>query len=198
MKISVIYFELFLLSATFVCCLCASENAVKDKLYWYNRNYELINRRLSYFNLKPEKLVRVKNVILFVGDGMGLTTVTATRVYKRQKFRNSELKLVFDEFPASALIQTDTANSQISESAAAATALFCGVKTNFESLGVDSSAGKNACTNIDSHTPSIASWAQQQNLKTGSVTTSITTYPRKILLKKPESSSNFSLFVSVL
>lgn len=169
MKITVIYFEIFLPSLAFVCCLCASAENVKDKLYWYNRNYELINRRLSYFNLKPESLVRVKNVILFVGDGMGLTTVTASRIHKRQKLRNSESKLVFDEFPASALIQTDTANSQISESAAAATALFCGVKTNFESLGVDSSAGKNACNYIDSHTPSIVSWAQAQNLKTGSV-----------------------------
>ena len=169
MKISVIYFELFLLSIIFVCCLCAPTENVKDKLYWYNRNYELINRRISYFNLKPESLVRVKNVILFVGDGMGLTTVTASRVYKKQKLKNYEAKLVFDEFPASALIQTDTANSQISESAAAATALFCGVKTNFESLGVDSSAGKHACNNIESHTPSIVTWAQQQNLKTGSV-----------------------------
>jgi alkaline phosphatase len=119
--------------------------------------------------LKPENLVRVKNVILFVGDGMGLTTVTASRVYKRQKLGKPEAKLVFDEFPASALIQTDTANSQISESAAAATALFCGVKTNFENLGVDATAGKDACINIESHTTSIMSWAQQQNLKTGSV-----------------------------
>lgn len=171
MKISVIYTycKLFLLSLTFVCCLCAPTENVKDKIYWYKQNYELINRRLFYFGVKPETLVRVKNVILFVGDGMGLTTVTASRVYKKQKLRNSESKLVFDEFPASALIQTDAANSQISESAAAATALFCGVKTNFENLGVDSSAEKNGCSNIRSHTPSIVYWAQQQNLKTGLV-----------------------------
>lgn len=170
MKIAVIYFELFLLTLTFVCCRSASSVNGKDKIYWYNRNYELIKQRLSFFNLKPESLVRVKNVILFVGDGMGLTTVTAARVYKRQKLRNTESKLVFDEFPASALIQTDTANSQIPESAAAATALFCGVKTSLENLGVDETAGKDACSNVDSHTQSIISWAQKQNLKTGSET----------------------------
>lgn len=98
---------------------------------------------------------------------MGLTTVTASRVYKRQKSKIPEATLVFDEFPASALIHTDTANSQISESAAAATALFCGVKTNFENLGVDATAEKNACNNVETHTPSIISWAQNQNLKTG-------------------------------
>lgn len=197
MKISVIYCELFLLSFTFVCCLCAPTENVKDKIYWYNRNYELINRRLSYFNLKPESLVRVKNVIVFVGDGLGLTTITASRVYKKQKLRNSESKLVFDEFPASALIQTDVANSQISESAAAATALFCGVKTNFESLGVDSSAGKNACSNIDSHTPSIISWAQSQNLKTGSVSTFKISYDllNKIVICNSEQPSKITLLL---
>lgn len=163
MKIAVIYFceALFLLSVT--------ETVAVDKAYWYNRNNEVIKQRLFNFNLKAENLVRVKNVILFVGDGMGLTTVTASRVFKRQILKSPEARLVFDEFPASAFIQTDTENSQISESAAAATALFCGVKTNFESLGVDASGGKNACSNIESHTPSIISWAQEQNFKTGSV-----------------------------
>ena len=169
MKSAVIYFELFLLTLLFVCCLSVPSVNVKSKIFWYNENYELIKHRISYFNLNPESLARVKNVILFVGDGMGLTTVTASRVYKREKFRDPNAKLVFDEFPASALIQTDTANSQISESAAAATALFCGVKTNFENLGVDASAGKDLCSNSDSHTQSIISWAQKQKLKTGSV-----------------------------
>jgi alkaline phosphatase len=170
MKIAVIYFELFLLAFLFVCCSSAPSSNVKNKLYWYSRNYDLIKHRISSFNLKPENLIRVKNVILFVGDGMGLTTVTATRVLKQQKLENPEAKLVFDEFPASALIQTDTANSQISESAAAATALFCGVKTNFESLGVDITANnKNTCKSLDSYSSSIISWAQEKNLKTGLV-----------------------------
>lgn len=167
MKIVVIYLELLLLTLIFVCA--PSEN-VKNKLFWYNHNYELIKQRVAFFNLKPESLVRVKNVILFVGDGMGLTTVTAARVYKKQKLNYSDAKLIFDEFPASAFIQTDTANSQISESAAAATALFCGVKTNFENLGADATvAARDACSNVDSHVQSIVSWAQTKNIKTGSV-----------------------------
>lgn len=171
MKIAVIYFEILCLTFTFTCCLSAPSTAsdVKNKFYWYNRNEEIIKQKISSFNLKPENLPRVKNVILFIGDGMGLTTVTATRTYKQQKTKNEDAKLAFDDFPATAFVKTDTANSQISESAAAATALFCGVKTNFENLGVDASAGKDACKNIKSHTPSIISWAQSKNLKTGLV-----------------------------
>lgn len=86
---------------------------------------------------------------------------------KRQITKNFNNNLIFDEFEATAMMQTDIYNSQIPESAATSTALFCGVKTNFENLGVDASAGRNACINIDSHTPSIMSWAQEKNFKTG-------------------------------
>lgn len=162
MKIAI---KLFLLTIAST-CLSAPTN-VHNKFYWYNRNYELIKQRISYFNLQPESLVRVKNVILFVGDGMGIETVTASRIFKRQRSRNPEAKLSFDKFPATALLQTDMENSQISESAAAATALFCGVKTRFENLGVDSTAENDSCINTDSYTPSLISWAQERDLKTG-------------------------------
>ena len=43
-----------------------------------------------------------KNVILFVGDGMGLSTVTAARIYKGQLQRRpgEEEKLAFETFPS--------------------------------------------------------------------------------------------------
>lgn len=161
------YNKLFLLSFTFICCLSDHAASSSSKFYWYDRNYELIKQKISHFNLKPENLVRVKNVVLFVGDGMGITTITSSRTLKRQRSGNAEDKLAFDDFPATALIQTDIVDSQISESAAAATAIFCGVKTTFENLGVDETAGKDACSDVDSHTPSLFSWAQSQNIKTG-------------------------------
>lgn len=161
------YNKLFLLTFTFVCCLSDQATSSSSKSYWYNQNYDLIKQKISNFNLKPEHLVRVRNVVFFVGDGMGLTTITASRTLKRQRSGNPEDKLAFDDFPATALVQTDIVDSQISESAAAGTALFSGVKTTFENLGVDETAGKDACSNVDSHAPSLFSWAQSQNLKTG-------------------------------
>lgn len=57
---------------------------------------------------KERKIQAAKNVIVFIGDGMGISTVTATRVYKGQrKYKESgeEHKLYFDEFPYTALVK---------------------------------------------------------------------------------------------
>ena len=46
-----------------------------------------------------------RNVILFVGDGMGLSTVTAARILRGQQQGNpgEETKLTFEKFPNIAL-----------------------------------------------------------------------------------------------
>lgn len=46
-----------------------------------------------------------KNVIVFVGDGMGLSTINAARIYKGQKQGNpgEETVLEFEKFPHVAL-----------------------------------------------------------------------------------------------
>ena len=46
-----------------------------------------------------------KNVILFLGDGMGVSTVTAARIYKGQKdgHTGEETLLTFEKFPNVAL-----------------------------------------------------------------------------------------------
>lgn len=170
MKIAVIDLKIIILLAILSNCLAKSV-IQKDKLFWYEENYDELKKRLSFANIRPENVGKVKNVVLFVGDGMGLSTITASRVLKGQRVGKFNEKLIFDEFPASALVKTDTLNSQISESAAAATALFCGVKTNFESLGVDVTAGNDSCSNVRSHTHSLMTWAQDKNMKTGFVVT---------------------------
>lgn len=48
---------------------------------------------------------KAKNVVIFVGDGMGIATITAGRIYKGQKLsqRSTEgYKLSFEQFPFSA------------------------------------------------------------------------------------------------
>lgn len=46
-----------------------------------------------------------KNIIFFLGDGMGISTVTAGRIYKGQKKRSSgeESVLAVDTFPFTSL-----------------------------------------------------------------------------------------------
>ncbi|KAG5670136.1 hypothetical protein PVAND_000418 [Polypedilum vanderplanki] len=177
MRLAVIYRELFLLLLTLATCRNAptTKTNIHDKSYWYDKNYKLINDRMGY--LQVNHLPRVKNVVIFIGDGMGTSTITASRVYKRQISQNPNARLTFDDFPATAIVQTDIENSQIPESAASSTALFCGVKTNYEYLGIDvTSTGKKVCEEKNSHTPSIISWAQEKNLKTGFVTTTRVTH----------------------
>lgn len=72
-----------------------------------------------------------KYVFLFVGDGMGLPQRAAAVEYQKKK-------LVIDSFPVQGLTTTAAADRFITGSAAAATALSTGVKTNIGVVGMDS------------------------------------------------------------
>ena len=73
-----------------------------------------------------------KNVILFVGDGMGISTITAGRIFDGQSKGKSgeEHQLEFDKFENLALIKTYNTNAQVPDSAGTATAIMSGYKTN--------------------------------------------------------------------
>lgn len=60
-----------------------------------------INEETNGNNIKS----RAKNVIFFLGDGMGMPTVTAARIYKGQLKGQpgEEGSLTFDEFPHTGL-----------------------------------------------------------------------------------------------
>ncbi len=74
---------------------------------------------------------RAKNVIFFVGDGMGVSTVTATRVYSV----GVGGQLVVDQFPYTALSKTYSADSITPDSAPTMTAMMTGVNTNQSVIG---------------------------------------------------------------
>ena len=61
-------------------------------------------------------------------------------------------------------------DKQAPDSASTATALFCGVKTNYNVLGVDMNVPLNDCEaslRTDNHVDSIISWAQKAGKSTG-------------------------------
>ena len=64
-----------------------------------------------------------KNVILLIGDGMGRTHVRAGEVYK-------ESKLVMQNFPYKVRVETCSYDSEITDSAAGATSMATGKRTN--------------------------------------------------------------------
>src|SRR5919112_640752 len=67
---------------------------------------------------------RAKNVILFVGDGMGISTVTAGRIYEGQKrgVDGESNALTMEKLPYAALSKTYTHDAQVADSAPTAVA----------------------------------------------------------------------------
>lgn len=85
-------------------------------------------------NVRP-----AKNIILFIGDGMGVSTVTAARILEGQLRGESgeENVLAFENFPYLALSKTYSVNQQTSDSAPTMTAMVSGIKTKDGLLGVN-------------------------------------------------------------
>ena len=81
---------------------------------------------------------RPKNVIVFIGDGMGISTVTAGRIFVGQEMgkKGEAHQLSFDAFEQLALIKTYNTNAQVPDSAGTATAILSGYKTNIGAVNV--------------------------------------------------------------
>lgn len=67
-----------------------------------------------------------RNVILMIGDGMGVAQISLARL----SLGSSSHPLFMDTLPYAALVQTQSANAVVTDSAAAGTALATGYKTN--------------------------------------------------------------------
>ncbi|MBN6100941.1 alkaline phosphatase [Xanthomonas sp. CFBP 8703] len=121
---------------------------------------------------------KAKNVILFLGDGMSLTTVAAARILdgQRKGASGEENQLSWEAFPATALSKTYNTDSQTPDSAGTMTSITTGVKTHMGAIGV--SAGKReACA--DSLGKQLLTWlelADSAGLNTGIVTTTRLTH----------------------
>lgn len=122
---------------------------------------------------------RARNVILFIGDGMGVATVTAARIYagQRQGVDGESYNLTLDAFPHTALSRTYGADAQISDSAPTATALVSGVKTENGVIGVTSAATPGDCASAAGATSrSLWEIAEAAGMATGVVSTARITH----------------------
>jgi len=117
---------------------------------------------LSAFVFKKRKVENSpKYIFYFIGDGMGLNHLTATQDYIKQKELNNN-KLLFLDFPVKTKISTLSENNSVTCSAAAATALACGVKTKNGVLGMSS--------DFKVKYKSILYDAKEKGMKTGVIT----------------------------
>jgi alkaline phosphatase len=120
-----------------------------------------------------------RNIILFVGDGMGVSTVTAARIFEGQQRGESgeENLLSFERLPYLALSKTYSHNGQVSDSASTGTALLTGVKTKDGTLGVDAGVTPGDCASTEGRRVTTAlELAEQAGMATGMVTTTAVTH----------------------
>jgi len=106
---------------------------------------------------------RAKNIILFVGDGMGVSTVSAARIFEgQQKGVDGERnKLAFEKLPYVALSKTYSANQQTSDSAPTMTAMVAGVKTNDGILSLNQSVARSEPSNTVIQANKVATILEQ-------------------------------------
>lgn len=120
-----------------------------------------------------------KNVIVFLGDGMSIPTITAARILDGQRKGGSgeENRLSFETFPSTALVKTYETNQQTPDSAGTMTAIMTGVKTRAGHIGVDQVPNHGDCAASRGHElVSALELAAAAGLATGVVTTTRLTH----------------------
>ena len=124
---------------------------------------------------KPK--AKAKNVILFIGDGMGVSTVTAARIFDGQSkgLDGEEHELSFEKFDNLALIKTYNLDAQVADSAGTASAMNTGIKTQIGKINVTADNNLGGCG--DRAAPvKIADLAQAAGMSIGIVSTARITH----------------------
>lgn len=112
---------------------------------WFQEAEAAVMAKKAYAGKK-----HAKNVILFVGDGMGVSTVTAARILEGQMngMNGEENNLSFDLFPFTGLAKTYNVDAQTPDSAGTMTAMMTGVKTDAGVIGVDEDIVRGDCSTV--------------------------------------------------
>ncbi|XP_059157620.1 alkaline phosphatase-like [Physella acuta] len=142
--------------------------------FWHNQAHGELEQAL-----KERQLGLAKNVIIFLGDGMGPSSVTAARILAGQKLGHpgEEHQLSFEKFPYTGLSKTYSVDRQVTDSASAATAFLCGVKTNRGVVGLTAQAREGNCSSAKgANVDSILRWSARAGKTTGVVTTTRITH----------------------
>ena len=115
--------SLFALAAVLLAVSCKHKEEEKTLKYYATPNpYEIVDVAM------PPVDNEVRNVIIMIGDGMGLEQVSCAWVLNHGK-------LNLDRFPSIGLSRTWCTNELITDSGAGGTALAAGVKTAYSHVG---------------------------------------------------------------
>jgi alkaline phosphatase len=129
--------------------------------------------------LETNNRFKAKNVIVFIGDGMGISTLTSARILQGQL--NGQLGeegyLSFESFPHTALVKTYNVDAQTPDSAGTMTAMMSGLKTDVGVIGVDEDISRGDCSTVAGNEVITAlELAEIKGLATGIISTARVTH----------------------
>ncbi|MHC4310269.1 MAG: alkaline phosphatase [Planctomycetota bacterium] len=158
------YTQLLWLSVVFF-LLSVSLFSCSDKTVAVQNEYVLNHESSKYLGYYPSlsEEKEVKNIILLIGDGMGFGQLTLARLSAAGK----EGRLNMETFPVTGLMKNHSADALVTDSAASATAMACGIKTNNGMVGMDPYGKKYM---------SILEVAKEKSMSTGLIATSSITH----------------------
>ncbi|MCU4156196.1 alkaline phosphatase [Carboxylicivirga sp. A043] len=137
--------------------------------YTIEKKYDVLD--INYDELRFKK--RPKNIILFIGDGMGVAQVFSGITV------NGGLNM--EQMPYIGFSKTQSADNYVTDSAAGGTALSTGVRTNNGAIGIDANGEKLT---------TILEYAERNEKATGLVSTSAITHatPASFIAHQPQRS----------
>lgn len=145
-----------------------------DAEYWREQGRAALERAMA-----PSPPPPARNVILFIGDGMGISTVTAARILAGQLAGGSgeDHRLHFETLPQTGMAKTYNVNQQVPDSAGTMSAIMTGVKTNAGVFGVDASVRRGDCeSSFGAEVPTLLQEAAAAGMSTGIVSTTTLTH----------------------
>jgi alkaline phosphatase len=145
---------------------------------WFASGRAVVDRHVALRSAEETRVA--KNVILFIGSGMGISTVTAARILEGQMRGESgeENALSFESFPNVALAKTYNVNAQVPDSAGSVSAMLTGIKTNTGVISVNQNAIRGDCASqTGNQVMTFLERAEMRGLSTGVVTTARITQP---------------------
>lgn len=122
---------------------------------------------------------QAKNVIIFVGDGMGISTITAGRIYAGQTrgVDGESFELAMETLPHMALSRTYSHDYQVADSASTATSMVAGIKTRSGVLGLTYEVPRGNCAGqAGNGTDTLFELAERRGLATGILSTARLTH----------------------
>jgi alkaline phosphatase len=154
---------------------CISIASEESPELWYQQGQDALKQAL---NTKANKR-KAKNVILFIGDGMGISTITAARILAGQLAgkQGEEHSLSFERLPFAALSKTYNTNLQIPDSAGTMSAIMTGVKTEGGFISVNQYAKRKDCASSKgTNLKTLLEELEERNYATGIVSTARITH----------------------